>query len=300
MSQDQVWTIQEILQWTTRYFDQHHMDSSRLDAELLLARICGCERLGLYLNADKPLSDEERTQYRELIKKRIEGVPVAYLIGKKDFWTLSFEVQEGVLIPRPDTETLVEAAYKSIKQWQRKFPEQRCSIVDLGTGTGAIPLALCSELRNLSIIGIDISEIALSFAHKNRQHYHELLDPRQNEVHLLQADRFSALSLETPFDYILSNPPYIPTQIIPTLQKEVASYEPKIALDGGTDGLDFYRYFSEKGEAYLKTGGNMFLEIGADQKNALETLTGSSPSLNFVECFLDIQNLTRVVHLQKV
>ncbi len=289
-----VWTVRSIIEWTQQYFKNHNIDSPRLDAELLLSFVCHCSRMELYLAYDKPLLTEEREHYRELVKKRIQGVPVAYLLGEKGFWTLTLFVEVDVLIPRPETEILVETACVTIKKWQELHQEKPCFVLEIGTGTGAIPLALCSSLQNLNCVTVDISDIALKVAAKNTRHHQDLLAPRSNSLQMVRGDRFQMLYPSVKFDFILSNPPYVPTAQIPQLQKEIALYEPKQALDGGEDGLDFYRYFFRDGVEYLKPGGEMLLEIGHDQVMGLAALLPDS--LEVIQIVEDLQSHPRVWH----
>ncbi len=293
----EVWTIRSILEWTHQYFQKKNITSPRLDAELLLAFVCQCSRMELYLTYDKPLSAEEKTHYRMLIKKRGEGVPVAYLIGEKGFWTLNLFIEEGVLIPRPDTETLVEKACDVIQAWQDIHQDQTCTILEVGTGTAAIPLALCSSLKNLLIISTDISNTATKNAAKNIKHHQHLFSSRSNQIYLIRGDRFEMLQATTEFDIILSNPPYIPTQEIAQLQREISYYEPRLALDGGADGLNFYRYFFQHSIHYLKPDGQMLLEIGHNQLPMLQKIIPDFLKLD--EVVQDLQSHPRVCHLKR-
>lgn len=293
-SAEQVWTVSSIIEWTQQYFKNHKITSPRLDAELLLAFVFQCSRMDLYLAYDKPLMDKERRQYRELVKKRVQGIPVAYLLKEKGFWSLTLFVEEGALIPRPDTEILVEQVCSAIEEWQVTHKEKTCFVLEIGTGTAAIPLALCSSLQNLQIVSVDISEAALQVAVENIKNHQYLLTLRANALQLVRGDRFEMLHPATKFDFIVSNPPYIPTLQIPKLQKEIALYEPRQALDGGEDGLDFFRYFFRHGADHLKARGEMFLEIGSDQVNRLEAILPLH--LELIQIAEDLQSHPRVWH----
>ena len=222
-------TVRNAIERACRCFETHQIASPRLDAELLLAFVAQYSRVELYLNYDKPLLPGELKNYHALVKKRIWGTPVAYLLGKKDFWTLTLVAKEGVLIPRPDTETLVEQLCSIVNAWQSIHDKQPCRILEMGTGTAAIPLALCSSLKNIIIVSIDICNSALQIAAKNIKIYAHLISPRENRVLLVQGDRFDMLDLSTKFDFIVSNPPYIPTAQISGLQKQISLYEPRQA-----------------------------------------------------------------------
>ena len=239
MTTDQ-WTIAGILSWTQGHFEKWRPETPRLDAELLLAFVLGCSRLDLYLKADQPLNQKERKAYRELVQQRADGCPIAYLIGEKEFWSLTLEVNKNTLIPRPDTETLVENTVVQIQNWQIKHPESHCQIAELGTGTAAIPLAICAEVKNLHIIAVDCSKDVLEVAERNMERHKSLLSPRNNLIELVESNLFSKINPTEKLDFIISNPPYIPSKNISSLQVDITQYEPLIALDGGPDGLSFY------------------------------------------------------------
>ena len=298
MTSDQ-WTIADILSWTQGHFEKLRPDSPRLDAELLLSYVLNCERLELYLNADQPLNDAERGTYRELVQQRAAGCPIAYLTGKKEFWSLTLEVNNATLIPRPDTETLVETAVGQIRKWQKIHPETTCIIAELGTGTAAIPLALCAELLNLNIISVDCSADILAVASRNLERHESLLAPCNNQIQLIESDLFSKINQQTKLDFIISNPPYIPTDNIKTLQVDVSQYEPHIALDGGPDGLSFYRYLLEIASGLLTKEGEMLLEIGFDQQADLSSLLQNFPEWKSSMFLPDLQGNVRVWKLAK-
>ena len=287
-------TVRTAIERACRCFETHQIASPRLDAELLLAFVAQYSRVDLYLNYNKPLLPEEQKNYQALVKKRIQGTPVAYLLGKKDFWTLTLIAKEGVLIPRPDTETLVEQLCSAVNAWQSIHDKQPCRILEMGTGTAAIPLALCSSLKNIIIVSIDICISALRIAAKNIKFYSHLITPRENRIHLARGDRFDMLNDSTKFDFIVSNPPYIPTAHISRLQKEITHYEPRQALDGGEDGLDFYRYLFNQGKYFLKPEGQMLLEIGYNQAPDLEALLPGG--WHVLQIVRDLQSHPRIWH----
>ncbi len=295
-----VWNIESVLNWTKSYFEKFCPNSPRLDAELLLSYVLGCSRLDLYLRKDKPLSKQELGVFRELVKRRSNGCPIAYLTGEKEFWSLKLEVNENTLIPRPDTEILVEYAVVQIREWQKKNPRSECQIAELGTGTGAIPLSLCSELENLRIISVDCENKILKLASRNINRYNSLLNPRNNKVKLLKSDLFSNIDPKLKVDFIISNPPYIPSKNIDDLQVEISNFEPRIALDGGHDGLKFYRYLLETGSDFLKSNGEMLLEIGSFNESELENILNKNRfwiSSSFIK---DFQGKNRVWNIKKI
>ncbi len=296
MTTDQ-WTIAGILSWTQGHFEKWRPETPRLDAELLLAFVLGCSRLDLYLKADQPLNQKERKAYRELVQQRADGCPIAYLIGEKEFWSLTLEVNKNTLIPRPDTETLVENTVVQIQNWQIKHPESQCLIAELGTGTAAIPLAICAEVKNLHIIAVDCSKDVLEVAERNMERHKSLLSPRNNLIELVESNLFSKINLTEKLDFIISNPPYIPSKNISRLQVDITQYEPLIALDGGPDGLSFYRYLLETAPSLLTPEGEMFLEIGFDQQANLNLLLKEFPDWKTSVFQPDLQGNDRVWEL---
>ena len=296
MTTDQ-WTIAGILSWTQGHFEKWRPETPRLDAELLLAFVLGCSRLDLYLKADQPLNQKERKAYRELVQQRADGCPIAYLIGEKEFWSLTLEVNKNTLIPRPDTETLVENTVVQIQNWQIKHPESQCQIAELGTGTAAIPLAICAEVKNLHIIAVDCSKEVLEVAERNMERHKSLLSPRNNLIELVESNLFSKINPTEKLDFIISNPPYIPSKNISRLQVDITQYEPLIALDGGPDGLSFYRYLLETAPSLLTPEGEMFLEIGFDQQANLNLLLKEFPDWKTSVFQPDLQGNDRVWEL---
>ena len=296
MTTDQ-WTIAGILSWTQGHFEKWRPETPRLDAELLLAFVLGCSRLDLYLKADQPLNQKERKAYRELVHQRADGCPIAYLIGEKEFWSLTLEVNKNTLIARPDTETLVENTVVQIQNWQIKHPESQCLIAELGTGTAAIPLAICAEVKNLHIIAVDCSKDVIEVAERNMERHKSLLSPRNNLIELVESNLFSKINPTEKLDFIISNPPYIPSKNISSLQVDITQYEPLIALDGGPDGLSFYRYLLETAPSLLTPEGEMFLEIGFDQQANLNLLLKEFPDWKTSVFQPDLQGNDRVWEL---
>ncbi len=285
------------MSWTQGHFEKWRPETPRLDAELLLAFVLGCSRLDLYLKADQPLNQKERKAYRELVQQRADGCPIAYLIGEKEFWSLTLEVNKNTLIPRPDTETLVENTVVQIQNWQIKHPESQCLIAELGTGTAAIPLAICAEVKNLHIIAVDCSKDVLEVAERNMERHKSLLSPRNNLIELVESNLFSKINPTEKLDFIISNPPYIPSKNISSLQVDITQYEPLIALDGGPDGLSFYRYLLETAPSLLTPEGEMFLEIGFDQQANLNLLLKEFPDWKTSVFQPDLQGNDRVWEL---
>ena len=292
-------TISSILNSATLELEKTNPDSPRLDAEILLSHLLECPRLDLFLKGNQPLNSDQMVAYLELLQQRSSGCPVSYLTGEKEFWSFNLEVSKDTLIPRPDTETLVEYTVEQILKWQKTNEGKTCYIAELGTGTAAIPLALCAELKNLHITSVDCSEQILAIAARNIHCYKNLLTPRNNRLDLVQSYLFSAIDSPAKLDLIVSNPPYIPSDKIDDLQTEVSQFEPRKALDGGKDGLFFYRYLLGAAPCMLKSDGKMILEIGFDQQPALTKLQNKFPAWKSSNFLPDLQENVRVWILGK-
>ena len=251
------WTTLAVLEWTTQRFTEAGITPARLEAQLLLAHALGCSRMQLYTSFDKPLAELELSSARGLIKRRLAGEPVAYLLGEQELWGLSFEVGPAVLVPRPDTETLIEVA-RSLRA-DRAAP---CRILDLCTGSGVVAICLAKELPAATVVATELSPEAAAVARRNAER-HQVAD----RVAIREGDLFAPVAGET-FDLIVGNPPYISTATIDTLAAEVRR-EPRAALDGGPDGLAFYDRICTEAPAHLVPGGALALEHGYDQADAV-------------------------------
>ena len=251
------WTTLAVLDWTTQRFTEAGIAAARLEAQLLLAHVLGCSRVQLYTGFDKPLGEQELAAYRGLIKRRLGGESVSYLLGEQEFWGLKLHVDEHVLVPRPDTETLIEVA-RSLRA-DRAAP---CRVLDLCTGSGAIAIALATELPGATIVATDVSIDAVAIAKKNAER-----NGVADRVDVRVGDLFAPVAGER-FDSIVANPPYIASAVIPTLSAEVRR-EPVLALDGGPDGLAFYDRICSIAREYLVPGGALVVEHGFDQADAV-------------------------------
>ncbi|NOX35732.1 MAG: peptide chain release factor N(5)-glutamine methyltransferase [Deltaproteobacteria bacterium] len=286
------WTIIKILSWTESYFKDHCIDSPRLTAEVLLAHCLGIKRLDLYLQFDRPLQKNELSGFRILIKRRVRNEPVAYITGEKGFFESDFKVGTGVLIPRPDTETIVEQALKILDPGKKKSCTK--TVLELGTGSGVIIISLAKEFGNHLYFASDISPVALEIAKKNAEKI------ALGRICFFSCSWFSSLK-ETPrFDLIISNPPYIPTGDIRGLEPEITKFEPMIALDGGRDGLDSFKDILKKAHNYLNPGGKILLEMGFDQKEGVKNISGQYPQYEFIEFIRDLAGHSRVVLIKKI
>lgn len=282
----EVWTIQTILNWTKQYFTEKGVENPRLDAEVLLSHILRKERLYLYVHFDQPLEEQELTAFRETVKKRAARLPVAYIMGVKEFMGLEFEVTPAVLIPRPDTEILVETALHRLAEVKQP------RILDIGTGSGAICVSMLSNLPAASGVTVDISSDALAVAKQNAKR-HEVFE----RLTFCQGDLFAPVEGQL-FAAILSNPPYIPEVDIASLTPEVRM-EPKLALVGGLDGLDFYRRIINEGRSYLAAGGFIAMEVGIDQAQVVAKMAEKTGIFKVSEIVKDYGGIERVVVLEE-
>jgi release factor glutamine methyltransferase len=282
----QTWTILEVLRWTVARFERQGIDSARLDAELLATRAFSRSRVELYTHYDQPLAEAELSAYRALVQQRLGGEPVAYILGRKEFWSLDLEVDGRVLIPRPDTETLVELARELLAKFG---PDQSpIRVADIGTGSGAVAIALKKERPADEVFAVDLSADALAVAEANAT---RLSLP----ITFLRGDLVSPLSGS--FGVIVSNPPYIRSADIDGLSPEVRS-EPRMALDGGPDGLDLVRRLVMDARPRLGPDGWLAMEIGAGQAEAAMTILRDA-SYASVGSRRDLAGIERVVFGQR-
>ncbi len=251
------WTALKVLQWTAEYFKDKGIESSRLEAELLLSATLGLDRIGLYVNFERPLDADELAAFRERVRRRAQREPLQYILGETEFWSLMFNVDAAVLVPRADTEVLVEEALARVAGAAR--------VLDVGTGSGAIAIALAHDKPEIQVTALDCSEPALEVARSNA---------RRNGV----ADRVICLAGDLaalpagPFEMVVSNPPYIPTKDWQGLMPEVRDHEPRLALDGGGDGLEAYRQLARQACSILVPGGWLLVEVGIDQAEEVSAL----------------------------
>lgn len=277
-----LWTIGALLQWTQAYFVQKGIDSPRLDAEILLAHVLQKERIYLYAHYDKPMNQEELGQYRELVKKRAGRLSVAHILGVKAFMGLDFSVTRDVLVPRPETELLVETMLELDSR------KDGLSIADIGTGSGAVILSLLHYLPAAEGTGIDISPQALRIAEKNGG----ALGLTQR-VTWVESDIFSAVPPRQ-FEWIVSNPPYLTAEDMEKLQPEVR-HDPPQALFGGADGLDIYRRIAAQSAGYLAPGGYCAVEIGMGQAQRVRDIFGAAGAYDYVKTVKDYGGIERVI-----
>jgi release factor glutamine methyltransferase len=286
------WTIIKLIRWATSYLQSHDIDSPRATGEILLAHALQLNRIDLYLKYDQPLVADELQKFKSLIKRRINREPVAYILGVKEFWSLDLAVNENVLIPRPETECVVEVALDQLAQKTSRPPQR---ILDLGTGSGAIVLALASQQPRHLYFASDRFRSAVETACRNAGR-HDL----GRKIHFFVGDWLSSLTGARPgFDLIVSNPPYIPSREIGGLQPEIHQFEPIAALDGNQDGLGCYRTIVASAHNHLNPGGVLLLEIGHGQREDIRQLAVDCGRYEGFSCSKDYSGYDRVVWMRK-
>lgn len=289
MAENEIWTIGKILKWTEQYFAKAELDSPRLDAEVLLAHVLKKERIFLYVHFDQPLDPAELAEYKACIRQRVQHVPVAHITGHKEFMGLDFKVTKDTLIPRPDTEILVEAVLQRLQAG----PDSNLHLADIGTGSGAICLSLLNYLPQLQAVTVDISPRAIEVARENAA----ALGVAER-IEFFQGDLLEPIK-DRRFAAIVSNPPYIPQDDILTLAQDVKDYEPMTALDGGADGLDFYRCLLQEAPDLLEPGGFLAVEVGIGQAQVLVEMAKVMTPWGRSEIIKDLAGIERVVVLWK-
>jgi release factor glutamine methyltransferase len=285
MSTEGPWTVRRLLDWTTRYLAGRGVESAGLEAAVLLAHALGWRRLDLYTRHDEEPDDGPRQRFRELVRRRAEGCPVAYLVGRKEFFSLDFEVGPAVLVPRPDTEWLVDEGLRLARDI---LPEPL--LLDLGTGSGCVAVAVARHCPAARVVATDVSVEALEVAARNAER-HKVA----GRVTFLHGDLFAPLPPGERFDLVLSNPPYIPTGDLAGLEPSVRDHEPRLALDGGPDGLAVIERIVREAGPWLKPGGHLLFEIGADQEEAARQRLGQAPGFEEAATIRDGEGRPRVL-----
>jgi len=282
------WTIRGMVEWMARDFSSRGLASPRLDAELLVAHTLGLDRVGLYLDLDRPLADPELDRLRALVGRRRKHEPVAYILGRREFWGRSFEVGPAVLVPRPETETLVERALELLED------DATGPLLDLCTGSGAIALTLLAERPALRADATDISADALEVAARNA----EALGVA-DRVRLLEGDLFAPLPAESRYRLAVCNPPYVAEADLETLARDIVDHEPRVALVAGADGLAVVRRLAGEARARLEPGGVLLVEVGAGQAGAVTELLGAG-GLEDASVHRDLGGVDRVVEARRL
>ncbi len=276
--------IEELLRYGKEKLEKQKVEDTSIISRILMQYVLKIDRNKLIINKNDNVDINKENEYKEYIEKIIKGKPVQYITNNQEFMKLNFYVDENVLIPQPDTEILVEKVIKSIDIMEN------IEILDMCTGSGCIGISLAKNIKNTKVTLVDISKEAIEIAKKNA-----IQNEVENKITFIQSDMFE--NVKGKFDIIVSNPPYIKTNIIQTLDKQVQN-EPHIALDGGEDGLDFYKILINEAHKYLKKDGKIFLEIGYDQKQEVENLVKQSKHYKKIETIKDLSQNDRVIILE--
>ncbi len=286
---EQVWTLGSLLDWTAKHLAAKNVESARLDAEVLLAYVAGCKRIDLYgMRFAEVASPEIRHAYRDLIRQRLEGCPVAYLVGRKEFYGLEFKVTRAVLIPRPDSEHVVVECLKVMK------PMKDPRILDIGVGSGNLAVTIAKQLPTAQVTAIDKSADALAIARENAAK-HGVAD----RIRFLEGDLFMPLGTSETFHCIVSNPPYIPEGDIANLPIGVRNYEPTTALAAGADGFAVFDRIIAEASARLQPGGHLIVEIGSPQEAPARVRLAAIATLTLAPTIIDSAGHPRVLHAVK-
>ncbi len=291
-SNDTPWTVMRLLEWTTDFFRKKGSESPRLDAEILLAHARGCQRIELYTSFDKVPEEEQRVAFRELVRRRGEGAPVAQLVGYREFYSISIRVDENVLVPRPETEHLVIEAIDQIKGRLSDRPSP--TVLDIGTGSGAIAVAIAKSLPKTQVTAVDISLTALDIAKWNIENL-KLSD----RVTLLQSDLFDGLEPDQTFDVICSNPPYISQSEYDELPTTVREFEPRGALLSGPDGTEIIARLLTDSVERLNDGGQLIIELSPMIAGTCKTLAEQNGGYKEIHLIKDLAGHERILSMQK-
>ena len=286
-SQTEPWTVLRLLEWTTDYLSDHGATSARLDAEVLLAEARGCTRIDLYTAFDEVADERCRTAFRELVRRRADGTPVAYLVGRKEFYSLSFRVTPDVLIPRPETEQIVVSVIDLAKK--PGSTGRALQIADIGTGSGVLAVCLAKHIADTSVTATDISAAALQIAKKNA-YTHGVSDC----IEFVESDLLAKVDPSTTFDFIVSNPPYVSESEYLELAPEVREHEPRTALVGGPTGTELISRLIHECTPRLRPGGWLILELSPMIAAQVESTLRGNAQLEGISVLLDTAKLPRI------
>ena len=281
------WTITRLLDWTTDFFKKYSIEWPHLEAEILLAHALKLKRIELYTRHEQVVNQDQLALFKGLIERRIKREPIAYITGNQPFMSIEFKVDKSVLIPRPETEQLVEIAIGILGP--ATGDGRLATVADIGTGSGAIAITLAKYLPDIKVIAIDSSPAAIEVAQKNAE-----LNQVAKKINFMVGNLFEPLQSNL-FDLILSNPPYIPTLEIEKLDPDVRLWEPREALDGGEDGLKYVRTLIKSAPDYLNPGGCILIEIGFDQGEAVKLLAENSGNFSEIKIIRDINGKDRIL-----
>jgi release factor glutamine methyltransferase len=285
---DEAWTVGRLLTWTTDWLGAKGGDAPRLDAEVLLAHVRGCPRIALYTAFDTPVSDAERARFRELVKRRGEGEPVAYLVGSREFFSLPFAVTKDVLIPRPETEGLVVRVLDLCKGIEAP------RIVDVGTGSGAIAVTLARQLPGARVMAVDLSPAALAVARGNAERHGVAA-----RIDFVEGDLLADPRAAGPWDVVVSNPPYVRDDEYPALPRDVRDHEPRAALVSGPTGVEIVERLAREAADRLAPGGWLVVEVGPTIADAAAAALAAVPGLEAAPTLKDMAGLARIVQARR-
>ena len=292
MTQPETWTVGRLLAWTADYLKKSGSPSARLDAEVLLSAARNCERIALYTAFEEVVPDDVRATFRELVKRRAAGTPVAYLVGKKEFYSLSFAVTPDVLIPRPETEHLVVAAVDLLATLPA---DAGLLVADVGTGSGAIAVSLAKHAANAKVVATDISPAALAVARQNAASHGV-----GERIEFLEMDLLEKVSAERNFDLVVSNPPYIGLKEEAALAPQVRDHEPRVALFAGHEGTEIIARLIPQAAERLKAGGYLLMEVSPLIANAVVELVGQAKTFEPATILKDLAGLARVIQAKRL
>jgi len=278
------WSVGRLLTWTTDYLKRHGSESARLDAEVMLSHVLKWQRVQLYTHFEEQISQAARTAFRELVRDRALGTPVAYLVGRKEFYSLSFTVSPAVLIPRPESEFVV-VEYLEVTRNQ-----PTTLAVDVGTGSGCLAIASAHHHQGSRFVAVDVSEPALAVARRNAAQVGVA-----DRIEFRHGQYLEPVTGDGPFDVIISNPPYIPSESIEHLEPGVRDHEPRTALDGGPGGLEMVARLIRESVSLLKPGGHLILEIGTGQEGPVRSMIQEQSRLTLAPTVFDHSNHPRVI-----
>ena len=256
MTTTESWTNGRLLTWTTDYLTKHGSSSPRLDCEILLAHASECERIHLYASFNDEPTEQVRAAFREMVKRRAEGTPVAYLVGFKEFYSANFEVNPDVLIPRPETEHLVVEAIDQAKEIRKTTGQGELSVADIGTGSGVIAVTIANHVPNCNVLAMDVSLAALEVAKRNA-----VRNNVAGRIEFIEGNLLEGVADDQQFDLILSNPPYVSQNEFDNLDASVREYEPKLALVGGQEGFELIRELLNQAKSKLTSHGSLIIEF---------------------------------------
>lgn len=280
---DLPWTIGRLLTWTTEFLGEKDSESPRLDAEVLLAHACGCQRIELYTRFEEEPAEDVRTSFRELVKRRAAGTPVAYLVGHREFFSLSFRVTPDVLIPRPETEQIVVRATDLSKERNIRH------VADVGTGSGVLAICCALHIADCQVTATDVSKAALQVAAENAA-THKV----DTEIDFTECDLLAGVPAQQRFDLIVSNPPYVSSEEMAELDPEVRDHEPHLALDGGKHGTEIIERLLPQAAERLNPGGWLLIEVSPMNATIVEELIRGTTDLELQPTIPDLENRPRV------